>query len=121
VGAGGFFSVLLVLALLPFLEMCFSRFSNIRLLELSDVNHPLLKEMSLNAPGTYHHSLIVASLAQAAAERMGPTRSCAGSGPIFTTLANWRNRNILLKTKGRSETPTNFCRPTCPVLSFRLT
>ncbi len=54
---GSLFSAILALSLLPFLELFFSRLSNIRLLEISDLNHPLLKEMSVEAPGTLHHSL----------------------------------------------------------------
>jgi putative nucleotidyltransferase with HDIG domain len=45
--------------------------TNFRLLELSDFNHPLLKRMVLEAPGTYHHSLIVSNLSEAAADAIG--------------------------------------------------
>lgn len=56
---------------LPMLESFFGVTTNISWLELADLNHPLLKRMTLEAPGTYHHSLMVARLAEAAAEQVG--------------------------------------------------
>ncbi|MFH1022964.1 MAG: HDIG domain-containing metalloprotein [Planctomycetota bacterium] len=56
---------------LPFLENLFNLSTDIRLLELSDQNHPLLKRMVLEAPGTYHHSILVGNLAESAAEAIG--------------------------------------------------
>ena len=48
-----------------------SNYNRITLLELSDMGHPLLQKMAIQAPGTYHHSLMVATLAQNAAETVG--------------------------------------------------
>ena len=56
---------------LPFFEYVFGITTEISLLELSDLNHPLLKRLQLEAPGTYHHSLMVATLAEQAAEAIG--------------------------------------------------
>jgi len=67
----GFLSAMLVLLILPLFEAGFGITSDITLLELSDLGHPLLQRLALEAPGTYHHSLIVASLAQAAADEIG--------------------------------------------------
>ena len=47
------------LTFLPVLESLFKRTTDITLLELTDLNHPLLRRMQLEAPGTYHHSLVV--------------------------------------------------------------
>jgi putative nucleotidyltransferase with HDIG domain len=66
-----FVSVLIAMALLPVLESLFGLTTNITLLELSDLNRPLLKRMMIDAPGTYHHSMVVGSLAEAAAEAIG--------------------------------------------------
>lgn len=60
-----------VVGLLPVLEALFKRTTDITLLELTDYNHPLLRRMQLEAPGTYHHSLIVAQLAENAANAIG--------------------------------------------------
>ncbi|MFU8781075.1 MAG: HDIG domain-containing metalloprotein [Kiritimatiellia bacterium] len=62
---------LLALVVLPLLEHVFNITTNISLLEFSDLGHPLLQRLALEAPGTYHHSLVVANIAQAAAEAIG--------------------------------------------------
>ncbi|HXF58819.1 MAG TPA: HDIG domain-containing protein, partial [Candidatus Saccharimonadales bacterium] len=67
----GFGSVLLVTLLLPLLESLFSVTTDITLLELADLNRPILRKLMLEAPGTYHHSLVVGSLSEAAAETVG--------------------------------------------------
>lgn len=67
----GFLCTFIVLSVLPFLEKFFSRTTNIRLLELADFNQPLLKRLMLESPGTYHHSLVIASLAEQSAEIIG--------------------------------------------------
>lgn len=77
----GIFTAMLVGGALPVLESLFEITTDISWLELADLNHPLLKRMTIEAPGTYHHSLVVANLAEAAAEAVGanPTmcRVCA--------------------------------------------
>jgi putative nucleotidyltransferase with HDIG domain len=67
----GLLSALLALLLIPLLEHLFKITTDITLLELSDLSHPLLQSLAINAPGTYHHSLMLASLAQNAAEAIG--------------------------------------------------
>jgi hypothetical protein len=67
----GFLSISMAFLLLPPVEHLFGLTSDITLLELSDLNRPLLKRMQLEAPGTYHHSMVVGSLAEAAAEAIG--------------------------------------------------
>lgn len=65
--ASGVLTGIMVVGLLPVLESLFKCTTNITLLELTDYNHPLLRRMQLEAPGTYHHSLIVAQLSENAA------------------------------------------------------
>ncbi len=69
--AGGLLTATLVSVLLPAFEWLFRITTDIRLLELSNLNSPLLRELSVEAPGTYHHSLMVGTLAEAAAEAIG--------------------------------------------------
>ncbi len=61
----------LVSALLPLFEYLFKLTTDISLLELLDLNQPLMRELLIEAPGTYHHSIIVGNLAEAAAEAVG--------------------------------------------------
>jgi len=67
----GLISALLAMLLIPVFEHLFKITTDISLLELSDLSHPLLQSLAINAPGTYHHSLMMASLAQNAAEAVG--------------------------------------------------
>lgn len=60
-----------VVGLLPLLEALFQQTTDITLLELTDYNHPLLRRMQIEAPGTYHHSLVVSQLSENAAAAIG--------------------------------------------------
>jgi len=84
----------LVLALTPLAELSFGYASDLKLLELANLNHPALKELIVQSPGTYHHSIIVGSLVEAAAEVTGCNpllgRTCAyyhdigkGKNPLY--------------------------------------
>ncbi|MFR4229382.1 HD family phosphohydrolase [Clostridium sp.] len=68
---GAFISGILAMGLLPFLESSFNLVTNMKLLELSNPNNLLLKRLLMEAPGTYHHSIMVANLAEVAAEEVG--------------------------------------------------
>jgi putative nucleotidyltransferase with HDIG domain len=73
-GAGlttGLVTGVAVVGLLPILESLFNRTTDITLLELTDYNHPLLRRMQLEAPGTYHHSIVVAQLSENACNAIG--------------------------------------------------
>ncbi|MBI5767736.1 MAG: HDIG domain-containing protein [Verrucomicrobia bacterium] len=69
--ATGLITGIAVVGLLPILESLFKRTTDITFLELTDYNHPLLRRMQLEAPGTYHHSLVVAQLAENACNAIG--------------------------------------------------
>ncbi len=68
---GGIASSVVVLGLTPIVEIIFGYTSDIRLLELASLDQPLLKELMVKAPGTYHHSVVVAQLVEAVAEEIG--------------------------------------------------
>ncbi len=67
----GFLSGFLVFFILPILERFFGITTDFTLLELGNLNRPIFKEMVLKAPGTYHHSIVVGSLAEAGASAIG--------------------------------------------------
>ncbi|MBI3580925.1 MAG: HDIG domain-containing protein [Nitrospinae bacterium] len=81
--AGGFVTVALALTLTPLVEAYFPVVSGFKLMELQDLNHPLLARMALVAPGTYHHSIIVGNLAEDAAEAIGASPLLARVGAYF--------------------------------------
>lgn len=67
---GGVLSAAMVLALVPIFEMV-GYLTDYKLLELANLNHPLIRQLMLRAPGSYHHSIIVATLSEAAAQAIG--------------------------------------------------
>src|SRR4029434_4635258 len=69
--AAGFAVGFLVLGILPFVEKTFRITTSMTLLEFADVSQPLLRRLAMEAPGTYNHSLQVATLSEAAAEAIG--------------------------------------------------
>lgn len=70
-GGGAVVSGILAIGILPFLENGFDIVTNMKLLELSNPNNTLMRRLLLEAPGTYHHSVLVANLAEMAAEKVG--------------------------------------------------
>ncbi|HUJ69099.1 MAG TPA: HDIG domain-containing protein [Syntrophorhabdales bacterium] len=78
IGAVG--SSILTAALLPAIEHIFDYTTNFKLLELANLEHPLLEQLMVQAPGTYHHSIVVGNLCRAAAEGIG-------AHPILTRVA----------------------------------
>jgi putative nucleotidyltransferase with HDIG domain len=68
---GGIISSVIVLGITPLVESVFGYITDIKLVELSNLEHPLLKQMIINAPGTYHHSIIVGTLAEAGSTAIG--------------------------------------------------
>ncbi|MHB8766102.1 MAG: HD family phosphohydrolase [Deferrisomatales bacterium] len=69
--AGGLTSGVLALGLVPLAEWCFGYTTEMRLTELGSLDHPVLRELMLRAPGTYYHSIVTGSLVKAAAEAIG--------------------------------------------------
>ncbi len=80
-----------VVGLLPVLESLFKRTTDITLLELTDYNHPLLRQMQLEAPGTYHHSLVVAQLSENAANAIGANPLVARVCALFHDVGKTAN------------------------------
>jgi cyclic-di-AMP phosphodiesterase PgpH len=79
----GILSALGVMATLKIFENLFGVVTNFSLLELSDFNHPLLKRMILECPGTYHHSLFVSNMSEAAADSIGANALLARVGAYY--------------------------------------
>lgn len=77
---GGVASSLVAAGLLPLVEHVFDYTTNFKLLELANLEHPLLEQLMVQAPGTYHHSILVGNLSRAAAEAIG-------AHPILTRVA----------------------------------
>lgn len=79
----GILSSSMTIGLLPFFESTFGILSDMKLIELSSPNHPLLKKILIEAPGTYHHSVMVANLADTACESIGANGLLARVGAYY--------------------------------------
>ncbi len=79
----GMVSSIIVIGILPVFEYLFKIVTNISLLELADFNHPLLQRLTLEAPGTYHHSLLVGNLSDAACQAVGANALLARIGAYY--------------------------------------
>jgi len=88
---GAFFAPVLVTAILPVVESVFRYTTDLRLLELANLNHPALKELIVQAPGTYHHSIIVGTLAEGAAEAIGANPLLARVGAYYHDLGKGKS------------------------------
>lgn len=79
----GIVSGVIVIGILPIFEYLFKTVTNISLLELADFNQPLLQRMTMEAPGTYHHSLVVGNLSEAACLAVGANALLARIGAYY--------------------------------------
>jgi len=95
----GIVSSIVVIGVLPVFEYIFRVVTNISLLELSDFNHPILKKMILEAPGTYQHSLVVANLAEAAAEAIGANPLLARVGAYYHDIGKINRSNYFVENQ----------------------
>lgn len=81
--ASGIISSVLAMGILPYLESGLGLVSSMKLMELSSPNHPLLRKILLEAPGTYHHSVMVANLSEAACEAVRANGVLARVGAYY--------------------------------------
>ncbi len=107
-----FFSPLLAMGILPAFESLYGFTTDITLLELSDLNRPLLKRLALEAPGTYHHSILVGNLAEAAAKAINGNPLLARVGAYYHDIGKMEipeyfvENQLGIKSKHDALTPT---------------
>ncbi|MFM2097174.1 MAG: hypothetical protein RIS70_4298 [Planctomycetota bacterium] len=100
-GACGVMAGLLMTALLPFVERLFDVQTDIKLLELGDAAHPLLQELVRRAPGTYNHSINVASIGEAAAESIGANGLLVRVGAYFHDIGKMLKPSYFIENQGQ--------------------
>jgi hypothetical protein len=101
----GIGSAVLTIGLLPFLEASFGILSTIRLIELSNPNHPLLRKILMEAPGTYHHSVMVANLAESACEAIGANGLLARVGSYYHDIGKTKRPNFFIENQMHNDNP----------------
>ncbi len=96
----GIFSAIIILTFMPLFEKVFSRTTNIKLIELSDFNNPLLKRLMLEAPGTYHHSLMTAAIAEQAADAIHSNSLLARVCSYYHDIGKLKNPEYFIENQG---------------------
>lgn len=112
----GILSSILAIGTLPFLENAFGITSAIKLLELSNPNQPLLRKLMLEAPGTYHHSIIVGNLAEAGAEAVGADPLLARVGANYHDIGKIKRPYFFIENQLASDNPHDKLSPTLSAL-----
>ena len=106
----GLLSSVLAIGTLPIWEAVFRVSTPARLIELSNPNHPLLKRLTIEAPGTYHHSIRTANLAEAGADALGVNALLCRVGAYYHDVGKLKNP-IYFKENQRGENPHDALDP----------
>ncbi len=110
-------TAMLISGFLPMFEGTFQLTTDISWLELTDLNHKLLKEMQLEAPGTFHHSLVVAALSEAAAEKIGANASMCRVCAYFHDVGKLKKPGYFIENQhDGGENPHDSLTPTMSAL-----
>ncbi|MDR9755870.1 MAG: HD family phosphohydrolase [Thermacetogeniaceae bacterium] len=112
----GITSSILALGLLPYLESAFGITSTVRLLELSNPSQPLLKRLLLEAPGTYHHSILVGNLAEAAAEAVNADPLLVRVGSYYHDIGKLKRPFFFIENQISRENPHDKIAPSLSTL-----
>jgi len=101
----GLVTPILVYGLLALFESVFDVITDFSLLELSNLNHPLLKRLSVEAPGTYHHSIVVGNLAEAGARAVGANPLLARVGSYYHDIGKIEKAEYFIENQVRGKNP----------------
>ncbi|MEC5422220.1 HDIG domain-containing protein [Virgibacillus sp. C22-A2] len=106
-----FLSAVLTIGLLPFFETGLGILSDIKLLQLSSPNHPLLKKLLTEAPGTYHHSIMVANLSETACEAVGANGLLARVGAYYHDIGKTVRASYFIENQLSINNPHDVLAP----------
>lgn len=109
-------TAVVVSGLLPLLEALFRITTDVSWIELADLNHPLLKKMTIEAPGTYHHSLVVATLAETAAEEIGANAVMCRVCSYFHDIGKMKKPAYFVENIGEAPNPHDELTPNMSAL-----
>jgi len=113
---GGFLSAMIAIGLLPFLESGFGLTTSVTLLELANPNQPLLRQLSMNAPGTYYHSVMVGNLAEAAAEEVNADPLLCRVGAYYHDIGKTTRPHFFVENQFTEENPHQKLSPNLSAL-----
>lgn len=104
---------------LPLVESFFDVTTDFTLLELSNLNHPLLKRLSMEATGTYHHAIMVGNLAEAGAQSVGANSLLARVGSYYHDVGKMDKAEYFVENQGDSQNPHDRLTPRMSALILR--
>ena len=107
----GLVSGMITIALLPYFEKTFNILTLFKLLELGDLSHPLLKKLSMEAPGTFHHSMMVATLSENAAAAVGANSVFARVAAYYHDIGKCKRPQFYVENQQNGENPHNRVSP----------
>ncbi|WP_413578258.1 HD family phosphohydrolase [Bdellovibrio sp. HCB290] len=108
---GGILSSLCAMMFIPLLESAFNYTTDVKLLELSNLNHPLLKDMIVKAPGTYHHSMMVGSMVEAAAEEIEANSLLGKVMCYYHDIGKMEHANYFIENQKPGNNPHDHISP----------
>jgi putative nucleotidyltransferase with HDIG domain len=112
----GFFCAVIVTALVPLVESLFKYTTDIKLLELSNLNTPVLRQLMVQAPGTYHHSIVVGNLAEAGAEAINANPLLARVAAYYHDIGKVRKPQYFVENQGGHENKHDKLAPSMSAL-----
>ncbi|PKN77521.1 MAG: hypothetical protein CVU52_00145 [Deltaproteobacteria bacterium HGW-Deltaproteobacteria-10] len=101
--AGGILTGIFVAGITPIFESIFGFMTDIKLLELANLNQPIFQKMIIEAPGTYHHSIIVASLVEAASEAIGANSILAKVSAYYHDIGKLKKPHYFIENQPKNE------------------
>jgi len=114
--ASGIIASFITIGLLPVFEYTFRLITNITLLELSDLSNPLLKELTIKAPGTYHHSILVGNLAEEACNGIGANSLLARVGSYYHDIGKMEKASYFVENEAGTLSKHDRLRPSMSAL-----
>ncbi len=112
----GVVSSIFMTGALPFFERAFRITTVGKLIELSNSNHPLLKQLMIEAPGTYHHCILVGNLAEAAADAIGADPLLARVASYYHDVGKLKRPGFFIENQEGGENPHDKLLPTLSTL-----
>ncbi|SFH57320.1 hypothetical protein SAMN05192551_101589 [Tindallia magadiensis] len=112
----GILCAILAIGTLPFWEYSFSILTSVKLIELSNPSHPLLKQLLMEAPGTYHHSIVVGNLAEAAVNEIGGDGLLVRVGAFYHDIGKVKRPYFFKENQFTSENPHDKLAPSLSAL-----
>ncbi|HHS49130.1 MAG TPA: HDIG domain-containing protein, partial [Desulfurella acetivorans] len=107
----GVLTAIIISGVLPIFEWLFDIATNVKIVELGNLNHPLLKELAIKAPGTYHHSIVVSSLSEAACQAIGANSLLAKVGSYYHDIGKIKKPTYFIENQFDTENPHDRLMP----------